>query len=219
MDNYNTILDNLVEMVGGKEYCIKNLISETDYKMFLNEYRNKKETFIYNLLEKFYPNYDKSNIIEVDVLSNYWIPYFMKLHYYDYVHFKFFEFSIKNNTFVEIPTFSTNELIISKSFYLKIRNGYELFDKYENSKNANMSDDKKFFNDKMKICSHVESAVVEPVVIQYPDNIIRFTSNNIFYYQFPEIDGYITFHDEVDLMLEPIFVKNFYEHVIKKVKK
>ena len=54
---------------------------------------------------------------------------------------------------------------------------------------------------------------------QYDDGKIRYIANGFFYYHIPIINGFITFEEGKDVLLEPSFTKKFYEKIIEPMRK
>jgi hypothetical protein len=249
---YNKILDNLIEMIGGKEYCLRQLLFEGDHKKFISEYKIKNRDFIINQIPKFYDSmpYDEKNIVDIEISSSVWNKYVLKIFYYDELNHRFFEFSIKTNRVEEVSLFELSDDCdddsknYSRSFYSKVKGGNLLWEKYnkllENKKMEEYAEklqkEKIMFAEKMKkfnfistknknsdkdnneISEELKNLNLIEAPDQYKDGKTRYISDNKFYYLLVGIDGYITFDESVDIMLEPYFARLFYEKIVKKLR-
>jgi hypothetical protein len=161
---YDKILGELIEMIGGREYCLRQLLFEGDHKKFISEYRKKHRDFILEQLPKFYDSvpYDEKNIVDIEISSGAWNKYILKIFYFDQEYNRIFEFSIKTNAVEEVSLFEAcddeESKSYSRSFFSKLRGGNLLWDKYtkilEEKKMEEYAEKLKkevqFFNEKMK---------------------------------------------------------------------
>lgn len=236
-ERYNAILDGLIEELGGKEWCLKQLISESLYNNFANNYQEVHHDLILNLIEeKYYKfvnmDFSKENFKKLDVLSGVWIKYIMNLYFYDVVNNRIFEFSIKKHTVTEIDIFEDEDnKIQAKSFFSKIKNGNSLWEKYKktldesNSEKINKENEENtenFINHMKKFRmideDEVDSLNLLEAPLQYNDGKNRFLSNNVYYYQLAGIDGFITFDSGIDIFQDIPFSKLFYEKIISQLR-
>jgi hypothetical protein len=242
--DYNKIVDELIDMIGGKEYCLRQLLCENDHKKFISDYRNKNRENILEQIVKFYDSphirYNNKNIIDIDISSGHWNKYILKIIFYDQENHRFFEFSIKTNKVEEISLFEAitgyddeDSKSYSRSFYSKIKGGSLLWDKYNKiSEEKKMEEiveklnkEKQLFAEKMKKFNFVslddaKESNLELIEApeQYKDGKTRYLNNNIFYYKLVGINGYITLNEGKDIMLEPSFAKLFYDNIVKKLR-
>jgi hypothetical protein len=240
-NNYNPefpkILDELIDMIGGKEYCLRQLLCECDHKKIVSEYKKKNRDFILGQLPKFYDSvpYDEKNIVDIEISSGAWNKYILKIFYFDQEYNRFFEFSIKTNSVEEVSLFEAcddeDSKSYSRSFFSKLRGGNLLWEKYNK-----VLEDKKIeesveklkkelqsFNENMKKFKFIPSDEIGDIDLieapeQYKDGKTRYLYKNNFYYQLVGIDGYITFHEEIDIMLNPSFARHFYEKIVKRLR-
>jgi hypothetical protein len=239
-EKYEKILDSLIEKIGGKEYCLRQLIFEGDYREFTSEYRTNNRNHIFNLISLLYESvpFDEKNIINIDISNTFWNKYIMKLHFYDQENFRFFEYSIKNDKVEEISLFEiknddeeVDNKIYAKSFYSKIKGGNIHWDKYNKLLEAKKMEEyaekiqkeKDFFMEKMKNFKFINSNDIGDIELieapeQYKDGKMRYLYNKIFYYQLVGIDGYITFNEGKDITMDPAFARQFYEKIVKKLR-
>lgn len=236
---YENILDTLIEKIGGKEYCLKQLLCENDYKSFVNNYKQKNKSIIFEKIDKFYENDKQKNIIDVEISNALWNKHIMMIYYYDDCNFRFFEYSIKSCCINEIPIFdesvdySENEdsKNYTKSFYSKLKGGNLLWGKY-NSYNEEKNLEKyelkakenneKFMEKmrKFKFIPEDESKDLNLVESndRYFDGNDRYLLNGIYYYKLPNVSGFMTFEENKDILLEPYFAKLFYEKIVRKLR-
>jgi hypothetical protein len=239
---YDKILDDLIEMIGGKEYCLRQLICEGEHKNFIKKYKEDNKKFILDQISKFYDSvpYDEKNIIDVEISNALWNKYIMKIYFYDKENHKFFEFSVKTSKVEEQLLFETldtdcdnsaNAKTYPKSFFSKLKEGVIMWEKYSKVlETKNMEEyeekvqkEKEYFLEKMKKFKIMDQEDLESVGLleapeQYRDGKTRYIANNIFYYQLVGIDGYITFDDGKDIMLDPTFARHFYEKIVKRLR-
>jgi hypothetical protein len=236
---YEKILDELIDMIGGREYCLRQLLFEGDHKKFISEYRKKHRDFILEQLPKFYDSvpYDEKNIIDVEISSGAWNKFILKIFYFDQEYNRFFEFSIKTNRIEEVSLFEAcddeESKSYSRSFFSKLKGGNLLWDKYSKVLEAKQMEEyaeklqkeKQLFNEKMKKFKFIPSDELKDLGYelieapeQYKDGKTRYLHKNNFYYQLVGIDGYITFHEGSDIMMDPAFARNFYEKIVKKLR-
>lgn len=238
---YNEIIDHMLEMLGGKEYCLRQLLFEEDHRKFITKYREKNIKNILNKISNFYESvpFEEDNIIDVEISSGAWNKYLLKLFFYDKKHHRIFEFVIKTNKIEETSLFEFEDddetKNYSRSFFSKIKGGNQLWNNYnkileENSSEDNLNKMRKeieYFKDKMKQFKHVseeDELKLQEADEQYKDGKIRFLykeSENdepIYYYSLVGVNGYITFNETKDIMLEPVFAKHFYNKIVKKLR-
>lgn len=235
-EKYNKILDDLIEQIGGKEFCLQQTIPENIHKNFINDYRNNNRNFMLEEIHKnFYDTmqFNKDNIIDIEISSSFWNRHIMKIYFYDNINHRIFEFYIKTHKIEEVSLFKeteNNEKHFSKSFYAKLKNGNILWEKYnvilEEQKSEEYAEklkkEKEFFFSKMKKFKFIEkeefdklNAIQAPE--QYNDSNTRYILNNIFYYELSRVCGVFTFDEGIDIMLNPGFVRLFYEKIVKKL--
>jgi hypothetical protein len=234
---YNEIVDHLIEMIGGKEYCLRQLLFEQDHRDFVTKYRDKNREAILEKISKFYEStpYDKENIVNIEISSGAWNKHMLKVFFYDEKYHRVFEFLIKTNKVEEVSLFEYDEFDEGKnytrSFYSKLRGGNLLWDKYNKeleSKNSEEQLDKlkkerDYFVEKMKHFKFIPDDELGDIELeeapeQYTDGKTRYLYNNHFYYRLVGITGYITFSEKKDIMMESIFSKYFYEKIVSKLR-
>jgi hypothetical protein len=243
-EKYAKILDKLIDKIGGKEWCLKQLIPEFEYRDFSSKYRDTHKKNIFEKIQKnFYDahQFDESNIIDIEMSNSTWSNHIMKLYFYDKSTHRFFEFSIKNQIVEEISLFTTyddddddepNTKTYPKSFFSKIKNGNSLWDKYRKVLDSTQLDarlnrkqkENDYFNEKIKQLKLIDSDEFEKfekikTPEQYNDGKIRFIYNNVYYYEILGTEAYITFEESKDILLEePAFSKLFNEKIISQLK-
>lgn len=233
MENYEKILDTMLNLMGGKEYCVKQVVTENIHKKIINDFRNNNKQHIFSLFKNFYTdNFDEKNIINVDINNSHWNNYFLKIVYYDTENFRFFIYNIKKNILEETSLFinDDDEKNYSKTFFSKIKGGNNLWDKYEKhienklSENEKSQNELNFFYDNIKNFQFIniddinENFNPHESLEQYQDGNIRYLHNNIYYYKIVGINGFITFHNDNDLLLNSGFARNFYEKIVKQIR-
>lgn len=232
-DRYTKILDDLMDKSGGKEYCLRQILTESDYKRFVEEYRTTHKKAIFDQIQqKFYKDtqFDENNISNVDVSQSQWNKYIMKLYFYDNSNHKFFEYYVKTDQVENVPLFQDDREVFTASFFSKLRNGNTLWDKYSKDREdikmkkeaERLATQSLLFREKLKQLKHVpenEFTQLKSVKLteQHPDNRQRYVHNNHFYYYIEELDGYITFEEGEDLLLNKAFAAVFNERVLKKL--
>lgn len=241
---YNEIIDHMLEMIGGKEYCLRQLLFEEDHRKFIEKYRNKNRNEILNKIAKFYESvpFDENNITDVEISSSVWNKYLLKLHFYDIKNYRIFEFIIKTNKVEELSLFEFDDdnetKNYSRSFYSKLKGGNHLWNDYnkileEQILEKNKNKDKEelsYFIQIMKKFKHVSDEDMKDTELvetddQYRDGKKRYllndTENNKTFYYYKlvgaGINGYITFNEEKDIMLDPVFAKHFYNKIASKL--
>lgn len=235
---YEQILDNLIEKIGGKEYCLRQLLCENDYKNFTHSFKKTHKKNILQKIEELF-SVNNENIIEVEIAQSFWNKYIMKLYFYDECNFRFFEYSIKTEEITEINIFdygvdcedSDNYKTFPKSFYSKLKGGNLLWEKYDmgqQEKNSEktaqkIKEENEKFMDKMKCFKFIQISEEENLNLQesqerFFDGNQRFMLDDIFYYKLPNVNGYMTFNEKKDILLEPYFAKLFYEKIVKKIR-
>lgn len=241
-EKYNRILDKLIDKIGGKEWCLKQLIPEFEYREFALEYRHVYRNYILDQIRKnFYDSMEfiENNFVDVDVSNALWTSHIMRLYLYDQVNHRFFDFSVRTHQVEEVSLFEAcedededgNTKTYPRSFFSKLKNGNSLWEKYgkileENQMTKHfekMQKNRDHFLDKMKKFKLIDSEDFEELEAkkapeQYDGGMTRFVHDDIFYYQLEGIDGYITFNDGNDIMLEPSFAKVFYEKVVEQLR-
>jgi tRNA splicing endonuclease len=240
--DYENILETLIEKIGGKEYCLKQLLCENDYRSFSHNYKNKNKKSILEKIEKIYEknkDYEQINIIDVEISNALWNKYIMKFYFYDESRFRFFEYSVKTEEICEISIFDESidydeqeDLkTYPKSFYSKLKGGNLLWEKYnrvQEEKNAEKyiakaHEDNAKFMEKMKRFKFIQEEDARDLSLiesndRFFDGNKRFMLDGIFYYKLPDILGYLTFGEKQDILLEPFFAKLFYEKIVKKLR-
>lgn len=239
-DDYESILDSLIEKIGGKECCLKQLLCENDYKSFSHNYKSKNKNKILEKIEKLYEkDYNQKNIVDVEISNTLWNKYIMKFYFYDECNFKFFEYLVKTEEINEISIFDESidydeqeDLkTYPKSFYSKLRGGNLLWEKYnrlQEEKNmgkyaAKAQEDNAKFMEKMKKFKFIQEEDSQDLSLKESDDRFfdgnkRYMLDGIFYYKLPNVTGYLTFGEEKDILLEPFFAKLFYEKIVKKLR-
>lgn len=236
---YENILDSLIEKIGGKEYCLKQLLCENDYRVFSHDYKHKNKKSILEKIEKFYEKEKQKNIVDVEISHAIWNKYIMMFYYYDNYNFRFFEYSVKTEEIKEIPMFddsidyTENEEAknYSRSFYSKLKGGNLLWEKYERTqeeKNAEKyelkaKEDNAKFMEKMKNFKFITEEESKNFNLtessdRYFDGNERYLLDEVYYYKLPNISGYMTFGENKDILLEPFFAKLFYEKIVRKIR-
>lgn len=234
---YSKLLDEMIEMIGGKEYCLRQLLCEYDHKKIISEYKKEHRNFILEQLPKFYDSvpYDEKNIVDVEISGGSWNKYILKIFYFDQEYNRIFEFSIKTNSVEEVSLFEPCDDEESKSyarsFFSKLRGGNLLWDKYnkilEEKKieetAEKLREELRSFNEKMRKFKFISSDELGDMELieapeQYKDGKTRYLYKNNFYYQLVGIDGYITFNEGLDIMLNPSFARHFYDKIVKKLR-
>ena len=131
------ILDELFECAGGKEYCLKQIISQHDYKKFIVKYVSENKQIIYDKIKQTYTDdnkFDMQKIIELEISETCWNKYIMKLYYFDTENLFIFEYSVKTEKIIQIPFFNDefeNKHSYANTFLTKIKNGMKLWNSVE----------------------------------------------------------------------------------------
>lgn len=236
---YEQILDSLIEKIGGKEYCLRQLLCENDYKNFTHNYKKAHKTNIVQKITELY-SVNIENIIEVEIAQSFWNKYIMKLYFYDECNFRFFEYFIKTEEITEVKIFdydyddnddSDNLKTFPKSFYAKLKGGNLLWEKYDKTQQEKNSEkiaqkskeENDKFMEKMKCFKFITLSKGKDLNLKeseerFFDGNQRFMLGNIFYYKLPNVNGYMTFNEEKDILLEPYFAKLFYEKIVRKIR-
>jgi hypothetical protein len=124
-DEYNTILNELIETIGGKELCLRQMLPESVYRTFIKKYREDNKEKIMNLINS------NTKIIDADINSANWIKYFMKIFYYDSEKQVIYEYDIK------MEKVTIEEIVLNGvSSFSKFKNGYMLEDLYKSHINV-----------------------------------------------------------------------------------
>lgn len=223
-ENYEKILDDLLNQSGGKEYCLRQIISESDYKKFSEEYKVNNRQTIFDKICKLYDDdtYDETKIMNIDINASLWNKYIMKLYFYDTINHRFFEYYIKTEQVENVSLFEDDNKTYSKSFFTKIKGGYTLWEEYEKF-SAKQQQDKEvekkmqtllLFKEKVKKMKFVSITDFEQLNSnkapeQYTDGKLRYLSNNHYYYYIGTLNGYITFEEGEDLLLNEDYAKLF----------
>lgn len=241
LQKYDTIVDKLLEKIGGKEYCLRQLLPESDHRSFIVEYRNNNRKNIMKFLqERFYKElvgdkealFDENNFVDIDVNSAIWNRHIMKMYFYDTENNKFFEYYVKTGEVENVSMFEDDEVkTYPKSFFSKIRNGNSLWEQYKQILDKNQQEkyveklhkEREFFVENMKTCRFVDNEEIDALTFvkapeQYRDGKVRYIANNVFYYQIFGISGYVTFESGTDLLLNSGFSKLFHDKIVKKVR-
>jgi hypothetical protein len=235
-ESYEKILDDLINLIGGKEYCLSQLISEGEHRNFLSGYKKDNRQKILDQISEFYDStvFDENNILDSEITNALWNKYIMKLYFYDQENYKFFVYLLKDQKVEEVMLFmndSDEEKTYTKSFFSKIKGGNNLWEKYNKILEQKevekcvekVQKDKEFFIKTMKNFKFIEFENATNLELveaseQYKDGKTRYIYDNKFYYKLVKIEGYVTFYDETDLMLEPAFAKYFYEKIVKQLR-
>lgn len=235
-ENYEKILDDLLNQSGGKEYCLRQIISESDYRKFSEEYKNNFRSTILDKISKLYEqprredSYDETKIINIDINASLWNKYIMKLYFYDTVNYRFFEYYIKTEQVENVSLFEDDNRTYSKSFFTKVKGGYTLWEEYEKFSVKQQQDKevekkmqtlllfKEKVTNKMKFISITDFEQLNSVKApeQYADGKLRYISNDHYYYYIGTLNGYITFEEGVDLLLNEDFAKLFDKKIRKE---
>jgi hypothetical protein len=213
-EEFENVLDTLIDQYGGKEYCLSQVLSESEYRNFYKEYRTNNRQVILDKISKLYESggFDEANIIDIEINSSIWRDYIMKLYFYDKVNYRFFEYNIKTDQVVNYTTFENSTKTYVKSFYTKIKWGNMLWDEFEKyltklKEEEQIENEKRyrlFFLEKikkMKMLTDTEFAKLDAVKapIQYRDAMARYICDNKYYYKHIRYRDYITFEESEDL--------------------
>ena len=252
MKDFNTVLDELIDSMGcedysGKEYCLRQTISESDHRKYIREYQKTYRDNLLNKISSFYrdgENFSEDNFTEVDINNTIWTQHLFNIYFYDKVNYRFFEFSMKTNDIEEVSLFKfcdddDDELskTYPKSFFSKIKGGILLWENYSDYLNEIMMEkrEKKLKQkreeneEKMKNFKFLDTDEIdnlkennelnlEEAPTQYSGGgITRYLGNGEFYYKLRKVNGYVTFGNEVDILLDPSFNKFFYKEVLEKI--
>jgi hypothetical protein len=231
---YNTIIDNMIDQIGGKEYCLQQLLPESVHLNFIKEYSKKCREHVLDIIKnQFYENilFDSSCIQNVDINSVVWNKHLMKIYFYDNKNYLFFEYNIKTNTVVNVSLFEDDDYqVYHKSFFVKLRNGNALWTQYTNNIEyekhqkyiEKVKKNEEFFIEKMKDFKFLNIDEIDltdkMIKTRFPDDKNRYIDNNIYYYKCNDIDGYITFNSTEDTFLNRDFSKLFYDKVLVKAR-
>lgn len=234
---YNEIVDCMIEMIGGKEYCLRQLLFEEDHKKIINKYRENNRSSILKKISNFYESvcFDENNITDIEISSSNWNKYILKIFFYDTKNYRIFNYSIKYNKIEEVSLFELDDnddaKNYSRSFFSKLKGGNHFWNEYnkmlegKNSKEQliKLQNEKDYFIEKMKKYTYIsnidsKNIELEELEEQLKDGKIRYKFENVFYYKLVGINGYITFYEDKDIMLEPTFAKYFYDIIVKKLR-
>jgi hypothetical protein len=235
-EKYEKILDCLLKASGGKEYCLRQVLTEFDYNQFSKDYRQDHRQDIYNRIsERFYQDgtvFDEGNIADIEISKTCWNKFIMKLYFYDTVNYKLFEYYIKTDKIENTSLFEDNDKVFSKSFFPKMRNGNALWDEYKDflekeereKEMARIAKDHAFFKEQVNKLKHLDmdefdelNSIKAPD--QYRDGCVRYLADNHYYYLIVGVDGYLTFEMGEDLLLNRGFSSLFYKKVVQKLRK
>jgi hypothetical protein len=234
---YNEIIERMIDMIGGKEYCLRQLLFEEDHKKFINKYRESHRDSILKKISKFYESvpFNESNIVDIETSSGAWNKYILKIFFYDKKNYRIFDYSIKYSKVEEVSLFEIDDddetKNYSRSFFSKLKGGNQFWNEYNKMLEEKNSEDqthklqkeKEYFVEKMKKFKFIpdddsKDIELEELEEQLKDGKTRYELDNKFYYRLVGINGYITFNEEKDIMLEPAFAKYFYEKIVKKLR-
>ena len=229
--DYEKILDDLLNQSGGKEYCLRQIISESDYRKFSDEYRTNNKSIILEKIQKLYGETPiiPTNLIDIEITPTQWNKHLMKLYFYDTVNHRFFEYSIKTIQAENVSMFEDDNGTYQKSFFNKVKGGYALWEQYnqplierqreqEIEKRAELLLLFKEKIKKMKLTSSDDFDAIASIKApdQYTDGRVRYISNNQYYYHIADLNGYVTFEEGNDLLADDAFSKLFNEKVLKQ---
>lgn len=236
MQTYNEILDKLIDASGGKEYCLTQILTETVYNQFVKSFYKEHEKMILEKIEEqFYTDgtiFDEKNMINVEINRTCWNKYIMKIYVYDRVNFKLFVYYVKTEKVENVQLFDDNTCVFARSFYPKLKDNNILWEEYERYINRDEIElekkqfiqDSELFLKKINNLKHINNETFKTLnqnkaENQQRDGCIRYLSNNIFYYYFTSIDGYLTFEDTDDLLLNKGFARLFHTKILGNIKK
>jgi len=228
---YDEILNKMIEKIGGKEYCLKQLLSEGEHKDFLKKYLKKNK-------EKIYLNFtnheEEIDIIHIEIASSLWNKYLFRIFLYDTKKYEMYEYNIRDKSMIKMEIFSNeiknSDKLFPKSVFYKFRGGNVLWENYEKNvlktgeeENSEEELYMKYFVKKMKCFKFIPKGEEifggeELKKVSKNEIFETFTLSDIYYYEFSEINGYMTFNTEDNLLIEKKFAKLFDENIIKKLK-
>ncbi len=235
-ERYLKILDDLLDKSGGKEYCLKQILTESDYKRFAEEYKKEHKKDIFDRIqEKFYKTesgtrFDENNFANLEISQSQWNRYIMKFYFYDNVNHRIFEYYVKTDQIENVPLFQDERDVFSGSFFSKLKNGNTLWDKFSRDMEEirikkeveKMTSQNLVFREKLKRLKFLEEDAFSELksiklTEQHPDKHQRYVYDNHFYYYVEELDGYVTFQEGEDLLLNSAFLTVFNEKVVRKL--
>jgi len=154
MKDFDTVLDELIDSMGcddysGKEYCLRQTISESDHRNYINNYRKTYRNEILNKISSFYrdgENFSDHNFSDVDINNTIWTQHLFNIYFYDKINYRFFEFSLRSGDVEEVSLFKfcddNDEDEFSKtypkSFFSKVKGGILLWETYSDHLNEQL---------------------------------------------------------------------------------
>jgi hypothetical protein len=135
-ERYTKILDDLLEQAGGKEYCLRQILTHWNLKIFNKGYLLKNRKKMINMIkDKFYENleFNESDFINVEISTTLWNKHIFKFYFYDSKNHVFFEYSIKTDQVEKFQLFDGDDKNYQNSFFAKLGNGNCLWKSYQES--------------------------------------------------------------------------------------
>lgn len=211
---YNDLILECLESVGGAEECVRQLISEPHYNKLIQSFVEKhKEDIVKNVGEKYE---------QLKILSSKWNRYLFKVYLLNTDTYELTEYNIKHNIFRK-QVICEDEEYYGCSFFANVHNGPNYWDNFKMVKTGT-----KFTTEGNKV--NIEEIMKDFTTITPEQDKIAFMRtvdddgiqrcmmvDGKICYKTAKLKCYMTFNKYEDVLADKEFYKHFYENIMKKV--